>query len=73
MVDMVLETKRLPLHLLKRIYTRTVKVHEAKGKFEITPIEEENASCPLLGMFADGKVSSAKFVAQKQKEKKLEI
>ena len=73
MIDMVIETKTLPLHLLKRIYTKTVKVHEEKGKFVITPIKEENVNCPLLGMFSDGKVSSVKFIAQKQKEKKLEI
>ena len=37
-----------------------------------TPIREESVDCPFAGMFADGKVSSEKFIAQKQIEKELE-
>jgi len=33
-----------------------------------TPID-----CPLLGMFADGKISVNKFMVQKQLEKELEL
>ena len=73
MTEMVLETKTLPMPLMKRIYTKTVRVRESQGNFVITPIIEGNVDCPLLGMFADGKVSSDKFMARKQKEKELEI
>ena len=39
----------------------------------ITPLREDSVVCPLLGMFADGKISSEKFIEQKQNEKELEL
>jgi len=39
----------------------------------LAPIKDEGSGCPFFGMFADGKISSEKFMAQKQIEKKLEL
>ena len=72
MTEIVLDTRTLPEPMLLRIHTRKVKVRETQGGFMVTPIREENVDCPLLGMFADGKISSEKFMAQKQNEKELE-
>ncbi|MCL2197654.1 MAG: CotH kinase family protein [Defluviitaleaceae bacterium] len=49
-----------------------VKVHEAEREIRLAPISETKKGCPLRGMFADGKISSDKFIARKQEEKKLE-
>jgi dihydroorotate dehydrogenase len=35
-------------------------------------IAETGTDCPLIGMFADGKISSERFMAEKHKEKELE-
>jgi hypothetical protein len=37
-----------------------------------TSICEKSSDCPFYGMFADGKISVSKFIAQKQQEKGLE-
>jgi hypothetical protein len=42
------------------------------GEILLTPVREANSDCPLLGMFADGKVSIDEFIAGKQLEKALE-
>ena len=72
MTEMVLDTKTLPEPMVQIIRTKKVKVREKQGDFIITPIREDEVECPLLGMFADGKISSYKFMAQKQEEKELE-
>ena len=73
MAEMILDTKTLPEPLMELINTKLVKIRVTLNNFIITPIREDNADCPLLGMFADGKISSERFMAQKQAEKELEI
>jgi hypothetical protein len=73
MTEMILETSTLPETIMRLIHTKNVKMRELGGKIEITPICEEESDCPLLGMFADGKVSSYKFESQKRAEKELEL
>jgi len=70
MAEMVLNTSSLPEPLLRMIRTKRVKVREADGEIRLTPIME---GCPLRGMFADGKLSADKFMANKQAEKELEL
>ena len=72
MTEMVLKTNTLPEQLLRLIHTESVKVREAHGEIRLTPIRETDSECPLLGMFADGKISVNKFMANKQSEKELE-
>ena len=73
MTELVLDTRTLPEPIMRMIHTKKVKVREAQGDFVITPIQDESTECPLLGMFADGKISAEKFMARKQAEKALEI
>jgi hypothetical protein len=72
MNELVLDTRTLPEPIMRLIHTSKFKFREFKGEFLITPIREESVDCPFVGMFADGKVSAAKFMAQKQLEKELE-
>ena len=72
MTDMVLNTNTLPEPLLRLIRTEKVKVHETDGEVRLTPIVETKGGCPLRGMFADGKISTEKFMERKQAEKELE-
>ena len=73
MTEIVLDTRTLPEPIMRMIHTKKVKVRETQGNFVIIPIREESVECPLLGMFADGKISADKFMARKQAEKGLEI
>ena len=75
---MVISTEALPETLLRLINTEKVKVREAHGEIRLTPIRltpimETHLNCPLLGMFADGKISVDKFISDKQAEKELEL
>jgi hypothetical protein len=73
MTEMVLDTRTLPEPLFRLIQTEKVKVREAHGEIRLTPIRETDIDCPLLGMFADGKISIDKFIANKQAEQELEL
>ena len=72
MTEMVLSTRMLPEPLFRFIHTKKVKVRAEQGEIRITPIRETDTVCPLLGMFADGKISVDKFIADKKIEKELE-
>ena len=72
MTEMVLKTNTLPEPLLRLIHTESVKVREAHGEIRLTPIRETESECPLLGMFADGKISVDKFIENKRNERELE-
>ncbi|MDR1920782.1 MAG: hypothetical protein LBS31_03445 [Candidatus Adiutrix sp.] len=73
MTEMLISTKTLPEPLSRLIQTEKVKARQAHGEIRLTPVRETELDCPLLGMFADGKISVDKFMAQKQAEKKLEL
>ena len=73
MIEIVLDTQTLPEPIVQLIHTKKVKIRESDGDFVITPMRESDKICPFLGMFTDGKISTAKFLAQKQIDKKLEI
>jgi len=72
MNEIVLHTNTLPEPLLRMIRTEKVKAREAGGEILLTPIIESKTGCPLRGMFADGKLSVDRFMANKQAEKELE-
>jgi len=72
MTDMVLNTKTLPELLFQLIRSETVRVREVDGEIRLTPIEEAANSCPLLGMYSDGKLTVAQFLEWKREDKELE-
>ena len=72
MTEMLLDTNTLPKPLMRLIRTEKVKVREARGEIQLTPVKAAGLDCPLFGMFADGKVSVDQFIADKRREKVLE-
>ena len=71
-MEMIIDTRTLPEPIMRKIHTKKAKVREINGEIVITPIRDESVECPFLGMFADGKISSEKYMARKQAEKELE-
>ena len=72
MTEIVLKTSTLPESLFRLIRTEKVKVRETDGEVLLTPIIDTAGDCPLRGMFADGKLSVDRYLANKQAEKELE-
>ena len=72
MDEIILSTRTLPEPLFRLIRSEKVKVREADGEIRLTPISDSDESCPLLGMFADGKISVDKFIKRKRIEKELD-
>jgi len=70
--ELVLYSNTLPEPLFRLIRTEKVMVREADGEIRLTPISDSDESCPLLGMFADGKISVDKFIKRKRIEKELD-
>jgi len=72
MTEMVLDTNILPAPLVRFIHAKKFKVRAAKDEIYLTPVKTIDSKCPLLGMFAEGKMTVAKFIANKRAEKELE-
>jgi hypothetical protein len=70
MMDIILDVQTLPEPIFSRIHTPKVKVHEENGIIILTPIpvkmERVNID-KFIGMFSDGKLSSEKFIQNKQR------
>ena len=73
MTEIILKTRTLPEPLLRMIHTENVKARELQGEIRLTPVNETDSDCPFFGMFADGKISVDKFLAEKHAEKELEL
>jgi hypothetical protein len=73
MADMVLDVQTLPEMIFSRISTKKVTMHEENGSIVLTPVVETKPGFDVLfGMFSDGKISTAQYMAEKQREKELE-
>ena len=74
MAEIVLQTKTLPQPLLQFIYTEKVKVREHNGEIHLIPIEENLTAgdCPLLGLYAGGRLTVEKHHAWSREDKKHE-
>ena len=73
MAEMVLQAKILPEPLLELIPTEKIKVRKINGEVHLIPIKEEAKTCPLLGMYTDGKLTIDKYLEWKLEDKELEI
>ena len=71
MADMVLQSNTLPEPLFRLIKTDKVKVRESHGEIRLIPIQEKITAidCPLLGMFANGKLTVEKHFAWSREDK----
>jgi len=73
MTDMVLDAQTLPETIFSRIPGGKVLFHEENGSIVLTPIAETAPDIDsLFGMFSDGRISTEKYLREKQLEKELE-
>ena len=74
MAEIVLSVKTLPETLFRMLPTEKVKVRKINGEVHLIPMQEKsNASdCPLLGLYADGKLTVDKHLAWSREDKTLE-
>lgn len=77
MTDMIINVKTLPEQLHRRIRSERVRFCENNGVITLTPIEEPdtdiwNGLDELRSIFSDGRMSTDKYIAQKQIDKEME-
>jgi hypothetical protein len=73
MTEMVLDVQTLPETVFSRITTRKVRFHEENGSITLTPLIETAQNIDaLFGMFSDGRLSTEKYLREKQLEKEFE-
>ena len=75
MVEMVLQTNKLPEPIFRLIHAEQVKVREANGEIHLIPINDtrkDKSILPILGMYADGKLTVDGYLSRKRKEKTLD-
>jgi len=74
MAEIILQAKILPEPLFQLINTEMVKVREYNGEVHLIPITEKTtpSDCPLLGLYADGKLTVEQHLAWSREDKELE-
>ena len=73
MADMILNVQTLPEVVFSKIPSEKVRIHEENGSIILTPIIEKKHNFDVLfGMFSDGRISTEKYMKEKQIEKELE-
>jgi len=77
MIDMIISVKTLQEQLHRRIHSERVRFYENNGVITLTPIEEPEIDFwegldELWAIFSDGRMSTEKYVTQKQIDKELE-
>ena len=68
MAEMILQARNLPEPLLKLIPTEKIRVREINGEVHLIPIKETAKTCPLLGMYTDGKLTVDKYLEWKRED-----
>jgi hypothetical protein len=68
MSELVLTTSTLPEPLVRLIPTEKIRVNKANGVISLTPIEDSNSDCPLLGLAADSSLTVDSFRAMTHDE-----
>ncbi|MCL2433941.1 MAG: hypothetical protein FWD16_05425 [Clostridia bacterium] len=73
MSETVASIQTMPQILTRMIRAKTVKIREeGNGVITVIPIREDD-DCPLFGFLGEGKMSTERFMADKQLEKELEL
>ena len=72
MSETVVSVNALPETVLRYFLSGQVKVREEDGIVTLTPVKKDFPGSRLFGMFADGRMSTEKYVRQKQLDKELE-
>ena len=74
MAEMVLQARMLPEPILRLIHTEMVKIREYNGEIHLIPVNEKvtASDCPLLGLYAGGKLTVEMHHAWSREDKELE-
>lgn len=72
MSEMIISARTLPEPLFRMIRSEKVRVREMDGEIRLSPITEDENSCPFFGMYSDGKLTVDKYLEWKREDKELE-
>ena len=76
METIIIDRELLPEAIISYIHSEKIKLVKENGTIILSPINENNEKYLILeksfGMFPDGKLSSERFMKEKEIEKELE-
>jgi hypothetical protein len=70
--ETILQTNTLPQPITRLIHTEKIKVRQHNGVVHLIPFKEKTTTCPLLGLYADGKLTVEQHLAWAKEDKELE-
>ena len=72
--ETILQSDTLPQPILRFISTEKIKVREHNGVVHLIPFREKATkdTCPLLGLYADGKLTVEQHLAWAHEDRMLE-
>ena len=74
MQETIIDRQTLPKTILSYIYSDKIRLIEENGNVTLTPIYDKYSILEKsFGMFSDGKLSTERFIKEKEIEKKLEL
>jgi len=72
-IEMVINRQILPEPIFSYFHSEKVRLSKENDNIILTPINSKPNANELRGMFNDGKISTADFIAQKAAEKDMEL
>jgi len=72
-MEMIINRQILPEPIFSFLHSEKVKISKEDDNIILTPINSKPNANELRGMFNDGKISTADFIAQKTVEKGMEL
>jgi hypothetical protein len=73
MGSIIIDRRMLPETLFSYIQSEKIRMVEENGTIILSPVYEKYSILERsFGMFSDGKLSSERFIREKQREKELE-
>ena len=74
MESMIIDREILPEPIFSYIHSEKIKVFKENGNVILSPVVEKYSILEkAFGMFSDGKLSSEKFIKEKEIEKEMGI
>ena len=72
-METIIDRNTLPEAILSYIHSDKIKLIEKNGDIVLSPVYEKYSILEKsFGMFSDGKLSTAKFIKEKELEKEFE-
>jgi len=72
-MEMVIDRQILPEPIFSYFHSEKIRLFKKDDNVILAPIKSKPNVNELLGMFSDGKISSADFISQKALEKEMEL